>query len=306
MKTSDVSRSSTWLLRLMTLAVTLILCTHISAQRDSSIYQVVEPFPDTHISQNHIRYSTREIREDVNAVAIGQMNVLETYLSPAEYTGTGIRYISHSTRRIPGGSPVSRQLVHQGSIADLEDRAGKGSEISGLYDLSFGLHYNWVPFANCLLQIGGQFETGLGVTYNTRNTNNPAQMRLFANIAPSAIATYYFQAFHHRCNVRYEVAAPLVGLMFSPNYGQSYYEIFSLGNYDHNCVLTTVGNAPSLRHTLSFDVAFKSFIIRVGYLGDYQQAKVNHLKQHFYTHALMIGFVKNISIMKRMKRPNGD
>ena len=158
MKTSDVSRSSTWLLRLMTLAVTLILCTHICAQRDSSIYQVVEPFPDTHISQNHIRYSTREIREDVNAVAIGQMNVLDTYLSPAEYTGTGIRYISHSTRRTPGGSPVSRQLVHQGSIADLEDRAGKGSEISGLYDLSFGLHYNWVPFANCLLQIGGQFE----------------------------------------------------------------------------------------------------------------------------------------------------
>ena len=306
MKTSDVSRSSTWLLRLMTLAVTLILCTHICAQRDSSIYQVVEPFPDTQISQNHIRYRAREIREDVNAVAIGQMNVLDTYLSPAEYTGTGIRYISHSTRRTPGGSPVSRQLVHQGSIADLEDRAGKGSEISGLYDLSFGLHYNWVPFANCLLQIGGQFETGLGVTYNTRNTNNPAQMRLFANIAPSAIATYYFQAFHHRCNVRYEVAAPLVGLMFSPNYGQSYYEIFSLGNYDHNCVLTTVGNAPSLRHTLSFDVAFKSFIIRVGYLGDYQQAKVNHLKQHFYTHALMIGFVKNFSIMKRMKRPNGD
>ena len=76
----------------MTLAVTLILCTHISAQRDSSIYQVVEPFPDTHISQNHIRYSTREIREDVNAVAIGQMNVLDTYLSPPNILvrGSGI------------------------------------------------------------------------------------------------------------------------------------------------------------------------------------------------------------------------
>ena len=306
MTISDTTYSLGWLPRMAILVMMLLLCTHIKAQRDSSIYEVVEPFPDTQISQNHIRYSAREIREDVKAVAIGQVNVLDTYLSPAEYTGTEIRYISHSTRRIPGGGPVSRQWVHQGSIADLEDRAGKGSEISGLYDLSFGLHYNWIPFANCLLQVGGQFETGLGVTYNTRNTNNPAQMRLFANIAPSAIATHYFQAFPHRCNVRYEVAVPLVGLMFSPNYGQSYYEIFSLGNYDHNCVLTTVGNAPSLRHTLSFDVTFKSFILRVGYLGDYQQAKVNHLKQHFFTHALMIGFVKDLSIMKRIKRINGD
>lgn len=301
MMTSDTSFPSTRLLRLMTLAVILPLCTHLWAQKDSSIYEVVDAFPETQISPNHIRYDTREIREDVNAIAIGQVNVLDTYLSPAEYTGTELRYISHSTRRIPGGNPISRQLVQQGSIAGLEDRVGKGSEISGLYDLSFALHYNWVPFANCLLQVGGQFETGLGVIYNTRNTNNPAQMRLFANIGPSAVGQYAFQVFHKRCKVRYEVSVPLVGVMFSPNYGQSYYEIFSLGNYDHNCVLTTVSNAPSLRHMLSFDVAFRSFILRVGYLGDYQQAKVNNLKQHVNTNAFMIGFVKNLSIMKKRK-----
>lgn len=277
-----ISSSVCWS-RFAVLYVMLLLCNNIWAQRDS--------------------YEGDTIRDDdvvtrVQTVAVGQTNVLDTYLSPAEYTGAEIRYISHTTRQ-ELGSRISRQIVHQGNIAELEDQVGKGSEIAGLYDLGLALHYNWSLLnERLLLQAGGQFETGLGVIYNTRNSNNPAQMRLFANIGPSAIATYKFRMFRHRCNVCYEVSVPLVGLMFSPNYGQSYYEIFSLGNYDHNCVVTTVGNAPSLRHSLSLDIFFKSFTLRVGYLGDFQQAKVNHLKQHVNTHAMMIGFVKKFSILK--------
>lgn len=283
MKTSKSFRSFGWLTRPTMLAVMLLLCTHLWAQRD--IHD-----GDT-IREN-------DVITKFQGVAIGEANVQDTYLSPAEYTGAEIRYISHTTRQ-EIGSRISRKIVHQGNFAALEDHAGKGSEISGLYDLSFAIHYNWSALnGNLDLQVGGQFETGLGFIYNTRNTNNPAQMRLFANIGPSAIATYRFRAFRHRCNLRYEVAVPLAGVMFSPNYGQSYYEIFSLGNYDHNCVLTTVGNAPSLRHSFSLDMSFKSFTMRIGYLGDYQQAEVNLLKQHFYTHALIIGFVKKFSILK--------
>lgn len=269
--------------RLAALTMLLLFCTHIWAQKDSHEGDTIRD---------------NDVVTRVQAVAVGQTNVLDTYLSPAEYTGTEIRYISHTTRQ-ELGSHISRQIVHQGNIAELEDQVGKGNEIAGLYDLGLAWHYNWSLLNDrLLLQAGGQFELGLGVIYNTRNSNNPAQMRLFANIGPSTIATYKFRMFHHRCNVRYEVSVPLVGLMFSPNYGQSYYEIFSLGNYDHNCVITTMGNAPSLRHSLSLDMSFKSFTLRVGYLGDFQQAKVNHLKQYVNTHALMIGFVKKFSILK--------
>ena len=90
--------------------------------------------------------------------------------------------------------------------------------------------------------------------------------------------------------MRYELAVPLVGVMFSPAFGQSYYEIFSRGNYDHNLCPVWVGNAPSLRQRLLFTFPLIGKRLFAGYEGDIRQARVNDIKYHRYTHAAVLGW----------------
>ena len=78
-----------------------------------------------------------------------------------------------------------------------------------------------------------------GFLYNTRAGNNPAQAQFGIDIAPSVAASYtLYTGTGYPLTFNYELSVPIMGVMFSPNYGQSYYEIFSEGDYDHNIVPT--------------------------------------------------------------------
>ena len=114
---------------------------------------------------------------------------------------------------------------------------------------------------------------------------------------PTGIVSYRFKLFSKQLLARYELNLPLAGIQFSPNYGQSYYEIFSRGNYDHNIVPTTFVSAPEWRQMLTIDAALsRSITLRIGYLGNIQQSKVNNLRQHVWTHRFLIGFTRRFSI----------
>lgn len=115
-------------------------------------------------------------------------------------------------------------------------------------------------------------------------------------ISPSAAVKYRFRLWNTPFSARYEVSAPLFGVMFSPNYGQSYYEIFSRGDYDHNVVPTTIASTPSLRQMLTLDFTLGRTTLRIGYLGDFRQAKVNNLKYHTYSNMVLIGFVRSFKL----------
>ena len=209
-------------------------------------------------------------------VSAGVTDILDTYLSAEKFSGPEVRYLSHTLRdRV--GRPLSTEILHQVILSSADTRGGGSTLLTAMYNLQWGLHHLWRLTPRLSLRAGGLADMNIGVMYDTGNSNNPAQARLSLSVDP---------------------AVPLVGVAFSPQYGQSYYEIFSRGNYDHNVVLTGPWNALTYHQmaTVDFSVG-RHTTFRLGYLGDYRQMKVNSLKYHQFTHAFVIGWVRTFNIV---------
>ena len=244
-------------------------------------------------STDNLKHITRS-----TMVGIGGTNVLDTYLSNEHFKGMGFSFLSTIERQRPQ-KRWATLMEHEANLSFTKDRANKQNELEGAYNFYWGKLYGWELLEGDLkLQVGGVANASLGFIYNTSNGNNPAQARVHLNLMPTGVASYRFVLWKKQWLLRYELNLPLAGIQFSPNYGQSYYEIFNRGNYDHNIVPTTFVSAPEWRQLLTLDAQLSRCItLRIGYLGNIQQSKVNNLRQHIWTHRFVLGVTKRFSII---------
>lgn len=229
----------------------------------------------------------------------GHTNILDTYLSPMEYTGLELRMLRENMRmtRFMDGN-VSRQSLFQAHVAMTENKAGTGSEFSFLANWNLAYHYQFRFNENFKILAGPNLDLNGGMIYNFRNSNNPVQVKAYMNLGASGMAIYRFKIKEYPLVFRYQLNIPLLGLMFSPEYGQPYYEMSLSHNWRKNICFTSIHNQPSIRQFMTLDFPIRSTNLRFGYMADIQQAKVNHLKSHTWSHAFMLGFVKNFYLLK--------
>jgi len=236
-------------------------------------------------------------------IGVGSSNVLDTYLSSYNYTGTDYR-IQRETMRMTNlwkGRVANQSLIDVNADIN-ENHAGNLDEYAGGVRYTQGWFYNFMNgnVVNPVERSHSRFNFAaglsasgyLGVVYISRSGNNPAQAKADLMVNLSGMATYDMVIAKHHYLWRYQVSFPLMGIAFSPNFGQSYYEAFVAEHYDHNVVFAYPGNMPSMRHKLTLDIPIKRYTLRVGYVGEFHQSMFNHLKYHSYAHDFMIGFNK--------------
>ena len=226
----------------------------------------------------------------------GYTNMADTYLSPLRYSGAHAALLSEcfsQTAATSGRWFAQSLFALHGDYAT--PASGSGLTVGGMADYSYTYYYKiTLEDKNLSLYVGPQGQLRIGGIYNLRNSNNPAQLKLGVNLAASAMAKYTFALWNTPMNVRLQTDLPLLGTAFGPDYGQSYYEIFYLGQSE-GCVHTTsLHNNFSLRTNLSYDLQLRSCTLRLTLANDLYQWTLG--KQHYrmFTHSVMVGCVKSL------------
>lgn len=234
---------------------------------------------------------------------VGFTNVFDTYLSPQEYSGIDFRISRESMRMTKWmDGRLSLQSFFQADLGYTHNKVDNNNTFSALANWNYGLHYNFPITGNFKLLAGGLADLNGGFVYNLRNTNNPASARAYINLDASGMAIWDLRIRNYPLTLRYQANLPLIGVMFSPHYGQSYYEIFSLGNSSGVVKFTSLHNQPSLRQMLTADFPIGHAKMRLAYIWDIQQSEVNDIKTHTYSHVFMIGFVKELYLLKHKRK----
>jgi hypothetical protein len=192
-------------------------------------------------------------QERASLFAISHVDVLDTYLSQEKFKGTELRYLPQS-RKQRQGSRVSRETMHQFMVSTAGTRGNSNSLLSAMYNLKFGWLYDWQLHNDGLtLRLGGLIDGTLGGTYNTRNSNNPAQARIALSVDPAARLTWRFRIRNHPLAVRYEASSPLAGLAFSPTTGSRTTRSSRRETTTTTSSLPRFFNALQLHHMLMLD-----------------------------------------------------
>ena len=155
---------------------------------------------------------------------IGRTNTLDTYLSPVEYVGTSLS-ILHRTERMArwGKGRIGVQATYAGYAAMPRSQADDDPAMEAGLSAAVAWLYGFRPVGRWTFALGGMAEAESGFTYLVRGGNNPAQGRLAVHLGMTGRVVRPFRVGRQQWEARAQVDVPLIGAMFTPNYGQSYY-----------------------------------------------------------------------------------
>lgn len=240
-------------------------------------------------------------------IGVGGYSVKDTYLSPLNYSGWGLRIMNERMKVVSlCNYNVSRQQILNVDVSSTRNPAETSTDFTGFVDYNLAYHYRFNPAPNLRLLAGVSGRAELGIIYNLRNVNNPVSAKADIGLNLSAMAIYTLKIKDYPLTIRYQIESPFAGVLFSPHYGQAYYEIFGLGNYDGVVKFASFHNKQALRNYFTVDFPVGNVTIRTGYLNSTVYTDVNNIKSHIISNSFMIGFVKEFVSFggKRLKNKN--
>ena len=241
-------------------------------------------------------------------IGIGGYHIKNTYLSPINYTGTGIRFINERMQMLAKSDQrISSYQAYNIDLSSVRNPASTVAATAGFADYSFAYHYRFRPLPDFKLLTGASLKSMFGFVYNTQSANNPIATHIDLDLNISAMGIYTFRIKNYPLTCRFQTDIPLAGALFTPTYGQSYYEIFGLQNTSGIVGFSSLHNKFAMRNLFTLDFSVLMITLRVGYLNSLYTTDIKNIQSRYVSHNLMIGFVKEfISFSgKNLKKEHG-
>ena len=226
-------------------------------------------------------------------IGVGGYKMKDQYLSQEKYGGIGFRFMNERLRLTKlADYKISRQNIVNVDFSSAINGSENANFISAFADYSVGYNYRFLPDPYFKILVGGSMRGMLGMVYNTRNGNNPMTIHADVSLNFSLITIYEFHIKKHLLAIRYQVEMPFLGMLFSPVYDQSYYEIFSLGNTAEILNLYSFNNKFAMLNHLTLDFPVGGVTVRTGYFGSFYSTNIHEIERYIISHNFMLGFVK--------------
>ena len=226
------------------------------------------------------------------SIGFGQSSAYDTYLSPLKYSGwnLGLTGEQMKTTRLMKGRLSIQELFYL-EFANTENPSKSAKSYIGSLNYDYGTYYQFNPIRKLQLWAGLQGDVLLGAIYNQRNTNNPANAKVNLNLNLSGMAAYRFHIWRQAVQLRYQINLPFLGALFSPEFGQSYYEI-SLGDGNPFVHFAAWHNCFVLRNTFSVEVPLNFCTFRLSAMNWLYETRVNDLDTQLMSNSIYMGISK--------------
>lgn len=239
----------------------------------------------------------------------GNTYLYDNYLSPLPFEGTSLLFSSGNMKPLkwglPDGADISfddvkwfRQLGFSINAVSAESAAGS-SLLHGNIDLRCNILRQVLSREKLRLSVGSFAALSGGGRYCVQNGNNPGSVDAMFDLGITALTEYKFTLWKKSMKLSYQGSLDIAGLAFSPEYAESYYEIFYLGNHQNILKFTSPINKQQWRQQLSLDIPFsgRKSSLRLSYWNDGRVSLFNNIRTRVLSNHFSVGYISYFNIL---------
>lgn len=236
-------------------------------------------------------------------IGSGSTYIFDDYLSPISYNALSFRLSTENFKPIGKFSnPDHGKWFNQNYInllpALTSTRSGASlyhvqAELRNTTFMRFYQDKSWDLYAGGSLSLRG----GGRLVRQTRN--NPGSADIMTDLGLSLMAKYKLELWGKPMEIRYCGNLSLIGLAFTPEYAQSYYEIFYLGNYSNTTKFTSFLNKQHWVQQLSIDIPLsaKKSSMRISYWNEGRFSLLNDINTRILSDQFTIGLIRYFKVL---------